>query len=57
VKRHWIVRRWRLARRFQAAVSRRSIGRFGMRRLPMHSRTSKPMAISAWFSQLACLGV
>jgi hypothetical protein len=40
-----------------AAVSRRSIGRFGMRRLPMHARTSEPMAISAWFSQLACLGV
>ena len=46
-----------LIRRFQARVSRLSVLRSGILLLPRHCREKRPISISAWLSQLPCLGV
>ena len=43
--------------RAQARVCWRKQARSPIRRFPKHCRESKPTSISAWFSQLPCLGV
>ena len=47
---------WRFIRRPQARVSLRREARSPIRRWPRHCRENRLMAISAWFSQLPCLG-
>src|SRR5664279_770088 len=51
-----MVSRSRFIRRFQVRVCWRKQVMSPMRRLPKHCRESKLTSISAWFSQLPCLG-
>jgi len=49
--------RWRFTVRFQALDSARDTGSEAKRREPRHWRAKTLISISAWLSQLACLGV
>jgi hypothetical protein len=50
----WV--QFRFFSRFQARTSFPRVFSFGIRRVPRHWRESMPISISAWFSQLPCLG-